>query len=384
MAIKKVFIVDDSEFKVELAMWKKSADVQIDKGDILFIKNATVSEFHGRNISASDNTKISINPQALKEALLLSKWRANFLGEFKGYSPAEKLDKEKGEYSEEVDKKCILRMGDCLDRYDSGNFQFKMNKTEEFSENYTIKAIVNYLSHSEKNIYAGCPSKKCKKKLVEDNNIFVCPGCRLTVKIPAYYLILSVRIKDVSKEQWVDLYGSTAEKFLGTTAEEYREYLMTNNKSKLNEISKRVEFNTFYFLIRVKVMMYNSMLKKKINVYNTEKLEVVEESKRLLQVLLNEQENIMSHQMQKNFNPLNSEVSSKRNENNCSFGIKDGETFTFSSRVNDENVNNINKRKFSNHNNSHNINSISSSSNNDLEINNYNEKQVDENNNGVY
>ena len=281
MAIRKVHIVDDSEYKVEVALWKKNADLVIEIGDIILIKNAAVSEFHGRNISASDNTRITINPSNIKEAMTLSKWHANFNGIYKTYNP--QVQKEVIESNEEINKEKIERIGEIINKYE--NFTFKNGRKDDFSAYYTIKGTVSYLQHSEKNIYAGCPVKKCKKKLLQEENSYLCTSCKLNVKVPAYYMTLSIRIRDASTEHWVDLYGSVAETFLGLSAEEYRELIVNNNRIQLNEISKKIEFQLFYFLIRIKITLFNNILKKKINVYKSEKIDYVAESERLLKAL---------------------------------------------------------------------------------------------------
>ena len=272
MAIKKVFVADDTEYKVELAVWKKNAELHFDVGDILQVKNATVSEFNGRNISASDSTKITFNPHT-RESICLSKWSANFKGTYKTYAPIPR-EKDNSDFFEEINKDNIQKIDEILNRYEKVS-------GEETSNFFTIKAMIINLQHSEKNIYQGCPVKKCKKKLTEEETGYSCPSCKTIVKIPAYYMTLSIRLKDCSREQWVDLYGAVAESLLGVTAEDYREIIMTNNQNKLKEISSNLEFQKFFFLVKVKISSFNSILKRKINVYKSEKINFKCESDRI-------------------------------------------------------------------------------------------------------
>jgi replication factor A1 len=280
LLMRKVYIVDESEYKVELALWKKNAEVEYEQGDILLIKNATVSQFQGRNISASDSTKITKNPITMREASELSKWAANFKGQFKSYVPEKNEEKE----GEEINKTSIVRLSEVLKKFDtSRNVSY-----DELSKFYTIVGIVSFLQHSDKNIYSGCPVKKCKKKLVEEDvGYYYCNACKIQVKVPAYYMTLSLRVKDTTKEHWIDLFGSVAEKFLGLTADEYREYIISNNQERLSSITKNLEFNKFYFLIRVKATVFNNISKKKINAYRVERIDIKEETARLLQELEN-------------------------------------------------------------------------------------------------
>lgn len=280
LLMRKVYIVDESEFKVELALWKKNAEIEYEQGDILLIKNATVSQFQGRNISASDNTKISKNPQTMREAVELSVWAANFKGQFKSYVP----DKNEEKDGEEINKSNIVRLSEVTKKFEiSKNVSY-----DELSKYYTVIGIVSYLQHSDKNIYPGCPVKKCKKKLIEEDvGYYYCNACKIQVKVPAYYMTLSLRVKDTTSEHWIDLFGCVAEKFLGLSADEYRELIISNNQQSLSAISKNLEFNKFYFLIRVKATVFNNIAKKKINAYKVEKVDIKEESARLLQELEN-------------------------------------------------------------------------------------------------
>ena len=106
----------------------------------------------------------------------------------------------------------------------------------------------------------------CKKKLLYDfiKKEYHCPGCGKKTKKLTYYYTLNLRIKDASYEFWIDIFGKTAENIMLCNAEEYKNYLQRRNKIKLQEISNRIEFKTFYFWIRPKVQIYNNISKKKL------------------------------------------------------------------------------------------------------------------------
>lgn len=278
MLMRKVFITDQSEYKVEFALWKRNAEKDFETGDIILIKNGTVSEFNGRNISASDNTKITHNPKTMKEAIALSVWAANFKGQYKTYSLSNNKE-NKDEKVEEINKSNIIKLDDILSKYETGVIN------DELSAIFTIKGIVSYIQHSEKNIYSGCPVSKCKKKIIEEEGSYFCNNCKINVKIPAYYMTLSVRVKDLTREYWIDLFGSTAEKFLNITANEYKNMIVANDKIKLNELSEKIEFHQFFFLARIKNTQFNNIYKRKINVYKSEKVNSIDESKRMLDLL---------------------------------------------------------------------------------------------------
>jgi replication factor A1 len=266
MFVRKVYLVDDSEYKVELALWKKSAEKEYKVGDILLVKNGTISEFQGRNISASDQTRIIQNP-TIKESSTLLKWALNFTGQYKTFEPKKAKEAATGEKEDNFDKINVYNLDQANQMFDKGTLYEKNNSC------YTVKANVSYINHSEKNFYAGCPIKTCKKKLNETEKNFHCSTCKMDFELPAYYMTLSMKIRDCTKEHWVDLFGSTAEQFLNISAEEYRELVVNNNKHKLNELTSRIEYQSYYFQIRIKMSTYNDVLKKKINVFKTCKID---------------------------------------------------------------------------------------------------------------
>ena len=179
LQMRKIFIADDSGYKVEFPLWKKHADLEIGVGDILLIRNASVSEFQGRNISATDNTKVTVNPRSLKETVELSKWMEGYKGDFLTYVPKkEKKEDSTEEHEEKINKESVLRVQDIM------NTLTGASKKEELSSYSTIKCIVTFFQHSDKNFYAGCSKKTCKKKLIEEENSFFCTSCNQKCTTP--------------------------------------------------------------------------------------------------------------------------------------------------------------------------------------------------------
>ena len=113
------------------------------------------------------------------------------------------------------------------------------NQREGSSKTFTIKATVLSLPHREANFYIGCPMKKCKKKLIKEvtapEGVYKCKNCG-EIKNPTAYLTISIKVKDLTSEHWIDFFGIDAEKFVGMTADEYKK-LFDNNDSIGLEIS---------------------------------------------------------------------------------------------------------------------------------------------------
>ena len=273
--MKKLIIGDISKYKIEFSLWRIHASIEVKVSDILLIKNAKVGEFNGKNLSTYDETTIQINPSnSIKEVFELDNFIKNYKGEFNELEDLNELFQKK--FKEKVDEKYnISYIKDTLDSIDA------IDEVNSFSK---ICATVTQIIHNEKNYYMGCSDRNCKRKLIFDNekNKYSCPNCKRLYDNPTYYYTLSLRVKDASCEHWIDIFGKTAENILKISAENYRKLLMPRDENKLREISKLIEFKTFYFYVKPKLQMYNTISKKKLYASKIESIDVKNECKKIV------------------------------------------------------------------------------------------------------
>ncbi len=273
--MKKLIIGDISKYKIEFSLWRIHASIEVKVSDILLIKNAKVGEFNGKNLSTYDETTIQINPSnSIKEVFELDNFIKNYKGEFNELEDLNELFQKK--FKEKVDEKYnISYIKDTLDSIDA------IDEVNSFSK---ICATVTQIIHNEKNYYMGCSDRNCKRKLIFDNekNKYSCPNCKRLYDNPTYYYTLSLRVKDASCEHWIDIFGKTAENILKISAEDYRKLLMPRDENKLREISKLIEFKTFYFYVKPKLQMYNTISKKKLYASKIESIDVKNECKKIV------------------------------------------------------------------------------------------------------
>ena len=272
--MKKIIIGDTSKYKIEFSLWRNHSSIELKINDILLINNAKVGEFNGRNLSTFDETSIKINPSnSIKEVFELGNFIKNFKGEYDelSYEFTQNKNKENDNYD-------ISYMKDTLDSIDVIEDSSSINK---------ICVTITQIIHNEKNFYLGCCDRNCKKKLIyeEDKNIYLCPSCKKNYDNPHCYFTLSLRVKDASCEHWIDIFDKTAESILKITAEEYKNILKNRNESKLKEISNLIEFKQFYFWVKPKLHMYNSVSKKKLYAYKIEPVDVKNNSKKIIKYI---------------------------------------------------------------------------------------------------
>ena len=179
--IRKVVLVDDSEFKIEFTLWKTHADDErIVVGSVVSIKNAKVGDFNGRSLSTVDDTKILVDPE-FPQVQELKYFFDNFKSEWRTFSG---VSGSHGGNTEAAQNSPVICIKDALSILDAGEPDDRIGTVK-------IKATICTINHSEKNFYAGCPEKICKKKLVPETYGFSCPNCQ-TQKNPMYYYTLSL------------------------------------------------------------------------------------------------------------------------------------------------------------------------------------------------
>ena len=259
MDIKKLVIVDDSEYKVDFTLWKNLAEIDIKIGDIILVKKAKVGEYNGRNITASDDSVINVNPtfKSIHGKIAILKNMMNSTHSNNNKLHEEKEDQEnenKNNYASpgvnSIDIDMEFGGNKSASKNDSNlqsnqKLEFKNFKTyqsekiqqakslyeckisnlkEAFNDqnekSHKVKVYITQFNHGDKNYYAGCP--KCKKKLIEShpnsNEIeFKCNTCNEIVSKPYYFFTISFRVKDSSADQFIDCFGQLAEKILGVT-----------------------------------------------------------------------------------------------------------------------------------------------------------------------
>lgn len=265
--MRRIIVADDSSHKIEMTLWRTYADLPISEGQIIACKNIKIGEFQGKNLSSVDDTTILIEPNS-KEATDIRYFCTSFKGNY------ETIGSATGNSDNQSSNKNICYIKEILGSLD--------NLSDDKIPVSKVKGTVCLINHTERNFYAGCAEVNCKKKLVQEGYKWSCMTCGKDAEKPTYYYTLSLRVKDGSAEQWVDLFGNVGEKIFKVPCEVYKNYIAEGNTEKLNEINSRIEFTSFLFVVKPKLQVYNSIAKKKLNVYSVEEIKLKEESTRLI------------------------------------------------------------------------------------------------------
>ena len=292
--IRKLFVLDQSNEKMELTLWRNLTQLNINNGDILVCKKVRVNDFGGKNLTSTTESKIFINP-IITDFPEISKE----IQSLKVFSEQNELNKgiNQEQQNNNEKKKDIIINNSSNNLTPKKEFNDKivyidyileeMNKyiLTDFDHRfpfYKIRATVTHLGHTEKNFYPGCPNRECNRKLTYSNGDWICQSCRQSFKFPKYYYSLNIRVKDCSSEYWVDIFGKPAEMIMNISADDYRNILVNRDEEKLGQISEGVEYKEFYFLLKVRLNKYNDTTKKKFTATKIEKINKKENTGRLI------------------------------------------------------------------------------------------------------
>lgn len=279
--MKKVYLVDESLFKIELSLWKANTRLPISVNDCILGKNLKIGDFNGKNLSSYEGSKIIINPKNIPEIEELKKKLADYKGE---YQTMTTTGKKISVLSQNCQVRRIKEVLHSLSKFFNSNNNTNTRGEEALTN---IKGYVFNFTKSDKYIYTGCPDSNCKKKLSESvqNKNYFCALCNVHYDNPAYYYNISVIIKDCSSEYWVDVFGSLGEKLLGIPADQYKKLLETGNEDKMNLLQRKVEYEQFMFQVKPKVESFNNTMKKKLQVINIEKIDKKKDMNRMFKII---------------------------------------------------------------------------------------------------
>ena len=205
--IRKTTILDESNEKMELTLWRNFTQLNINNGDVLICKKVKVNDFGGKNITTTNDSKIFINPnqnsfsdisKELKSLKLFSEKNELSKGIIESNNNINQIKEKDNDINN--GKIVINNINITKKEYNDKivYIDYILSEINKYSQNdidhrfpfYKIRAIVTHLGHTEKNFYPGCPNRECNRKVSFSNGDWICQYCRQSFKVPRYYIIL--------------------------------------------------------------------------------------------------------------------------------------------------------------------------------------------------
>jgi len=270
--LKKIKIVDSSNTAIEISLWRQHADQDFTKGEIIIFKNIKINNYGGtKTLNTIENTTI-IRDLNIPERTELELFFSN-----KADSSYKSLGKQSGEGRGLGE---ISFLSDVLQALDDN-----VNEGQDKMPIFKVKATISSFVNSEKNFYLGCSN--CHKKIIEDtmSSKLQCQACNTFQDKPNYIYTVSIRIKDSTSEENVDIYGNLTEKLTKMSCQDYRDLWVAQDETKLKQLKHEIEYKQYYFLVKPKLQVFNNIPRKKIATLKIEPVDSSFESNRLVEAL---------------------------------------------------------------------------------------------------
>ncbi|CAD6242557.1 GSCOCG00009510001-RA-CDS [Cotesia congregata] len=260
---RDVFLVDTSNTCVTLTLWGTQAEnFDGSNNPVIALKGVRIGEYqNGKTLSTISSTAMQIDPD-IPEAHRLRSW---FINE-----------------GQTTEVKSISKAA-------SGPSQWlSIQDAEQEAQsagtkpvNFTCKAAISII-RAERALYKACPTDGCNKKIVEvGSTMFRCEKCNKDFPNFRWRLIASMAITDWSGNMWVTVFNESAEKILGTSAEEIGE-LCVNQSEAYNDKFAEITFDSYIFEIKMKMETYNDEQRMKSSVVAIQPIDYLTYNKRLI------------------------------------------------------------------------------------------------------
>jgi hypothetical protein len=259
---RRLIIGDDTLHKVSLKLWEEKIEPNRTyfKGDIICAKDVKYKQWiHYYELNSSFLTQILFFSETKKGKALK-----------KFYQSHQKIEEYKDINFVELDKRNDIQtklIKEFLIDYDE---EMKKINTYKLAK---INGIVMGIEHGDSNVFSGC--KYCYKKFDD-----ICPVCNTYNK--KLYFDFQIKIGDCSNYMWIQLFGESAENFLGISPEEYQILIKYNNKHKIEKLNKRILYNEYTFIGRYVSLTNNESKNVKFSVIQYRKVDK-EHFKKLIQ-----------------------------------------------------------------------------------------------------
>ena len=228
---RRLIIGDDTLHRVSLKLWSEKIEPNrlYLKGDIICAKDVRYKQWNNiYELESTFLTKIGFYGDT-KQGKALKKF----------YHSHKKIEEYKELNFVELDMRQDIKNKFILDYLEECDKEIK----DQYNNNNLIKitGTVVDMKHEDSNVFSGC--KFCYKKFEN-----ICPTCNTYNK--KLFFDFNIKIVDCSNYMWINLFGETAENFLGINPVEYQILIKYNNESKLNEINKKILYQNFTFIGR--------------------------------------------------------------------------------------------------------------------------------------
>ena len=297
--LRKLVLCDSSMFKVQLTLWNKFTELDLNKGNILLLKCIKVCNYNNNiNLCSVDNSVIEINPDLcnenyneydeLKKAINegLKEEDIKYINEYNSTNAPMEIEDDRS-----LANNKIIYISNLVQQLrNKYNYRMNSNKNEnvinkEISMIFTIKATVLEFEHSDKNYYFACP--KCKKKLLQKEEKYFCQNCECQITDPKLTYFLTLRVIDITGEHSLNLFGDIVNNLFGMDVKDYSNLIENKDYKKLEKITNNIEYHSFYFNGKATIHKYGTRINPQLVVHYFEREDFKKEKNRIFRDIKN-------------------------------------------------------------------------------------------------
>ena len=297
--LRKLVLCDSSMFKVQLTLWNKFTELDLNKGNILLLKCIKVCNYNNNiNLCSVDNSVIEINPDLcnenyneydeLKKAINegLKEEDIKYINEYNSANTPMEIEDDRS-----LANNKIIYISNLVQQLrNKYNYRMNSNKNEnvinkEISMIFTIKATVLEFEHSDKNYYFACP--KCKKKLLQKEEKYFCQNCECQITDPKLTYFLTLRVIDITGEHSLNLFGDIVNNLFGMDVKDYSNLIENKDYKKLEKITNNIEYHSFYFNGKATIHKYGTRINPQLVVHYFEREDFKKEKNRIFRDIKN-------------------------------------------------------------------------------------------------
>ena len=251
---KRDLILIDETGSIRVTLWGAKAELELADNPVFAMKSVGTGDFNGINLSTIASSQLLVNPD-LDRAFELKGWFDKVGKDVKVALP-----------KREEKRTCIREV-----------------KDKELEYSYIVGLFI-YIK--EDNLwYESCIGEGCNKKVVlEDDGKYRCEKCNKTYDECNYRYLVSAHIADFSGQIWVNVFNDAGDGLFGMSAKELKE-LGENSSSQLQTTVKSLYFREHGMKLRGRQDFYNNEPRTKYSVLSIAPIDILEESKKMVDTM---------------------------------------------------------------------------------------------------
>ena len=270
-ARRKIQLLDDSNYIIDVYIWNQYTLYPIKLGDILLIKNIQVKKNEDKKeeninkMTTVDETEIYINPDTEKTKTL------KLIYEQYIKNKPKKVEKN----SEKNNNNCSIMKYFNNFNLEKENIKGKTIFVKDINNlknniNNNVKGIFGYINkivYDKIEDIVNCVCISCLSELIKKGIFWYCLKCKKTLMFPSYlYKDIILNIVDstwniniiVKKEKIKDIFGVSPEKM--------------NNLKEIKKIENQIQFKLYYFSTKFKFDDKGNLIVEDFNQSNLDEI----------------------------------------------------------------------------------------------------------------